>query len=179
MSAIPVHPARGHGVQRKPEGFHARVLTGTDWFKHYYTGERVAILATGAEAASILPEVLRTAASVTVFEESPTWVTPVPVPLGPLRRTASRIWLRASVRDAWTRRQLTPHKQFDSSRVTVSPSYYAALHNPRTRLIHWPVYAIVANGVRCADGVEYQADTIILGATSRLAHSTLPQGARS
>lgn len=179
MSAIPVHPARGHGVQRKPEGFQARLLTGTDWFKHYYTGERVAILATGSEAASILPEVLRTAASVTVFEESPTWVTPVPVPLGPLRRTASRIWLRASVRDAWTRRQLTPHKQFDSSRVTVSPSYYAALHNPRTRLIHWPVYAIVANGVRCADGVEYQADTIILGATSRLAHSTLPQGARS
>ena len=118
MSAIPVHPARGHGVQRKPEGFHARLLTGTDWFKHYYTGERVAILATGSEAASILPEVLRTAASVTVFEESPTWVTPVPVPLGPLRRTASRIWLRASVRDAWTRRQLTPHKQFDSSRVT-------------------------------------------------------------
>lgn len=179
MSAVPVRPARGRGVQREPEAFRARLLTGTDWFKHYYTGERVAILATGSEAASILPEVLHTAASVMVFEESPTWVTPVPVPLGPLRRTVSRIWLRASVPDAWTRRQLTPHKQFDSPRVTVSPSYYAALRDPRARLIHWPAYAIVANGVRCADGVEYQADTIILGATSRLAHSTLPQGSRS
>ena len=100
LSAVPVRPARGRGVQREPEAFRARLLTGTDWFKHYYTGERVAILATGSEAASILPEVLHTAASVMVFEESPTWVTPVPVPLGPLRRTVSRIWLRASVPDA-------------------------------------------------------------------------------
>ena len=43
----------------------------------------------------------------------------------------------------------------------------------------YPGAATQCRAAGCADGVEYQADTIILGATSRLAHSTLPQGARS
>ncbi|WP_134669455.1 MULTISPECIES: FAD-dependent oxidoreductase [unclassified Amycolatopsis] len=146
----------------------ARLLTGTDWFEHSYIDERVALLATGAEAASILPELLHTASSVVVFEESPAWVTPVGVPR-PLRRVAAKTWLRLAVRDAWTRRQLTPHRAYDSGRTQVSPSYYAALQDPRTRLVHWPAYAIVDQGVRAADGVEYRADTVVVGATSRFA----------
>lgn len=150
----------------------ARIVTGTAWFERYYDGERVALLATGAEAASILPELLQTAAAVTVFEESPTWVTPVPVPR-PLRRMASKAWLRLSVRDPWVRRQLTPHPAFDSPRTQVSPSYYAALQDPRTRLVHWPAYAIVEAGVRATDGVEYRVDTVVVGTTSRFAeHAT-------
>lgn len=147
-----------------------RVLTGTEWFEHYYDGERVALLATGGEAASILPELLHTAAAVVVFEESPTWVTPVGVP-GPLRRIASRAWLRLAVHDPWTRRQLTPHA-FDGARTRVSPSYYAALQDPRTRLVHWPAYEIVGGGVRAADGVEYRVDTVVVGTTSRFAATT-------
>lgn len=147
----------------------ARVLTGTEWFGRCYTGERVALLAVGAEAASILPELLHTAAAVTVFEESPTWVTPIGVPFAPLRRLAAKTFLRVAVRDKWTRRQLTPHARFDSDFTEVSPGYYAALQDPRTRLIHWPAYAIVDAGVRAADGVEYRADTIVVGTTSRFA----------
>lgn len=168
-SRRPPRPGSGRRPLPPTGAFRGRLLTGTDWFEHYYAGERVAILATGAEAASIVPEVLHTAAAVTVFEEAPTWVTPVRVPLRPLRGVASRAYLRLAVRDPWTRRQLTPHKRFDSRRVTVSPSYYAALQDPRTRLVHWPAYAIAEAGIRSADGVEHQVDTIIVGATSRFA----------
>ena len=149
--------------------FRGRLLIGTEWFEHYYTGERVALLATGAEAAEILPEILATADSVTVFEESSAWVVPLAVPTGRLGRLAARLYLRWSVSDAWTRRQLTPHKRYDAQRVTVNPSYYAALRDPRTRLVHWPAYAIAENGVRAVDGVEYQVDTVVVGATSKFA----------
>jgi cation diffusion facilitator CzcD-associated flavoprotein CzcO len=147
-----------------------RILTGTEWFENYYAGERVALLAAGAEAASILPELLHTAAAVTVFEESPAWITPVGVPTRLLRRVVAKAHLRKSVPDGWTRRQLTPHRRFDSRRVAVSPSYYAALRDPRTRLVHWPVYDIVDQGVRAADGVEYCFDTVVIGTSSRFAN---------
>ncbi|GAC57691.1 hypothetical protein GOHSU_23_00370 [Gordonia hirsuta DSM 44140 = NBRC 16056] len=79
-------PRRGPDALRDDAGlrpdFRGRLLTGTDWFEHSYAGERVALLATGAEAAEILPEVLTSAAAVTVFEERPTWVAPVGVPPG-------------------------------------------------------------------------------------------------
>lgn len=149
--------------------FDGLLLQGGAWFARDYAGQRVAILATGEEASSILPEVLRTAIRVTLFEEQPTWVTPVGVPTRPLRRAASRLYLRIAVPDAWTRRQLTPHRRFDPQRVTVNPSYYAALRHPRTRLVHWPAYAIVERGIRTADGVEHQVDVVIVGATSRFA----------
>lgn len=163
---------------KQPQGFKGKLLQGTDWFEHYYTGERVALLAAGVEAMSILPEILHTAAAVTVFEESPTWVTPVGMPTGVLQRLGAKAYLRLAVRDPWMRRQLTPHRSYDSPRVQVSPSYYAALQDPRTRLVHWPAYAIVEKGVRAADGVEYQIDTIVIGATSRFAGST-PQAGKN
>lgn len=147
--------------------FQGTLLGGTDWFARDYADQRVAILATGEEAASILPEVLRSASHVTVFEEQPSWIAPIAVPFRPLGRAASKLYLRIAVRDAWTRRQLTPHRRFDSGRVTVSPSYYSALQNPRTRLVHWPAYAIVEQGVRTADGVEHRVDVVIIGASSR------------
>lgn len=154
-----------------------RILRGTAWFENDYTGERVAILATGAEAASILPEVLHTAAAVTLFDERPAWITPVCVPSPILARTVARTYLRLSIPDAWTRRQLTPHARFDSGRVRVSPGYFAALRDSRTRLVHWPAYAIVERGVRAADGVEYRVDTVIVGATSQFANLAVPNGA--
>lgn len=144
-----------------------RILTGTEWFENYYAGERVALLACGAEAASILPELLHTAAAVTVFEESPAWITPIGVPTRLLRRIVAKAHLRRSIPDCWTRRQLTPHRRFDPQPVVVSPSYYSGLRDPRTRLVHWPVYDIVDQGVRAADGVEYRVDTVVIGTTSR------------
>lgn len=166
-------------MAKSDEEFRGRILHGTEWFENYYTDERVALLATGAEAAEILPELLHTAASVILFEESPTWVTPVRVPFGPLSRLTARAWLHLAVRDRWTRRQLTPDNRYDSTRVKVSPSYYAALQDPRTRLIHWPTYAISERGVRAVDGVEYRVDTIVIGATSKFSAQSKPANART
>lgn len=149
--------------------FAGDLLLGADWFARDYAGQRVALLASGEEAASILPEVLRTADRVTLFEETPSWIAPIGLPFGPLKRATSKIYLRLAVHDAWTRRQLTPHRRYDSRKVTVNPSYYAALQNPRTRLVHWPAYAIVENGVRSADGVEHQVDVVIVGSSSHFA----------
>ena len=85
-------------------GFDGLLLQGTDWFARDYAGQRVAILATGEEAASILPEVVRTASRVTVFEERPAWIAPIGLPTRRLRRATSKAYLRLAVRDAWTRR---------------------------------------------------------------------------
>lgn len=159
-------------LNARSQPFAGRFITGTDWFEQYYHGENVALLASGAEAASILPELLHTAERVTLFEEQPTWVTPVSVPLPIIQHIASRLYLHLAVADDWTRRNLTPHRRFGSRHVQVSPSYYAALQDPRTRLVHWPTYAIVEKGVRGVDGVEYRFDTIVIGSTSKYAATT-------
>lgn len=152
--------------------FDGRLIVGTGWFETYFAGERVALLATAAEAPAILPEILHSAETVTFFPEGTTWVTPIGVPGRTLRRLAARAQLRCAVRDAWQRRQLTPHR-FDDARTVVSPNYYAALRNPRTRVVHWPAYAIVRDGVRAADGVEYRVDTIVVSDASQFADQEL------
>ena len=155
------------------ERFDGRLIVGTGWFETYYPGQRVALLGTGAEAAAILPEVLHTAESVTFFPEGTVWVTPIDVPGRTLRRLVARSHLRCGVRDRWQRRQLTPHR-FDVAPTVVSPNYFAALRDPRTRVVHWPAYAIVRDGIRSADGVEYRVDTIIVGDSSQFADLTTP-----
>lgn len=165
---------RARPKAKPKDGFAGRLLTGTDWFETYYHGENVALLATGAEAASILPEILHTAARVTVFEESPAWIAPMGMPTRLLGHLASKAYLRLAVRDKWTRRNLTPHR-FDSDHIHVSPSYYSALQDRRTRLVHWPTYAIVEKGVRGVDGVEYRFDTIVVGTTSKYAQTSTAQ----
>lgn len=149
--------------------FRGPVLRGTDWFGHDFTDLRVAVLAPGREAAQIVPEVLATARSVKVFQEEPNWVTPLPMPGRAAGIAAARVFLRWQVKDPWLRRQLTPHRRFGSRRRVSSPGYYAALRRPNCTLITWPVYAVVADGVRTAEGVEHHVDCIVLGSASRLA----------
>jgi cation diffusion facilitator CzcD-associated flavoprotein CzcO len=43
---------------------------------HDLTGERVAVIGTGATAVQLIPEVARNAGSVTVFQRTPIWVAP-------------------------------------------------------------------------------------------------------
>lgn len=149
---------------------HAEVIRGAGWRGRDFTGLRVAVIASGAEAARIVPELVRTARFVKVFQQEPDWVLPRAVPApGGVRRAAARVHLRRRVRDPWTRRLLTPHRRFGSRRIAVSDDFYAALTRPNCKLIAWPVYAIVAGGVRTAEGIEHEADCIIVGATSPFA----------
>ncbi|HSV40614.1 MAG TPA: hypothetical protein VLI04_17760, partial [Nocardioidaceae bacterium] len=73
----------------------------------------------------------------------------------------ARLHLRFSVKDAWTRRLLTPGR-FGRRDVLVSAEFYRALEQPHCKLIAWPVYAIVPHGVRTAEGIEHRVDCIIL-----------------
>ncbi|AIY19357.1 FAD-dependent oxidoreductase [Pimelobacter simplex] len=145
-------------------GFRGEVLCGTAWRGRAFTGRSVAVIAPGREAAVIVPEVVRTARQVKVFQEEPDWLLPLPLPLPRvLARPAARLSLRLQVRDPWTRRRLTPDARFNRHRPRVDGRYYAALQEPHCTLISWPVYALVPGGVRSAEGIEHHVDCIILG----------------
>jgi cation diffusion facilitator CzcD-associated flavoprotein CzcO len=136
-----------------------KVLTGDDWRGHDFAGESVAVLAPTERAARIVPHLVRTARSVKVFQQEPAWMLPVPLPLVDSR--LARLHLRLSVKDAWTRRLLTPDRRFGRRGVVVSRRYYRALQAPNCKLIDWPVYAVLADGVRTAEGVEHRVDCLI------------------
>ncbi|MFJ8916983.1 FAD-dependent oxidoreductase [Amycolatopsis sp. NPDC102389] len=155
--------------------FRGEVLRGTEWFGHDFSGQRVAVVAPGREAAQIVPEVAATARSVKVFQEEPDWVVPMPVP-GPnvLGIAVARVFLRWQVKDPWIRRLLTPDRRFGSRRTAPGLGYYGALRRPGCKLITWPVYAFAPAGIRTAEGIEHQADVVVLGASSLFAKEGLP-----
>lgn len=145
------------------------LLRGTQWRGRAFTGQRVAVVAPGREAALIVPEVVRTARAVKVFQEEPDWLVPLPLPLpAALRRPVARLHLRLAVPDPWLRHRLTPDGRFNRRRPRVDGRYYAALQEPNCTLIAWPVYALVPGGIRSAEGIEHHVDCIILGASSVL-----------
>ncbi|WP_183093986.1 FAD-dependent oxidoreductase [Nocardioides stalactiti] len=173
-------------------GFLGEVLYGDAWRDHDFSGQRVAVLATGRDAARVLADVAWTARTVKVFLDDPDWVLPaLPGPLsgvvhaatwvpvaGPLtHRLLARAHLRLAVKDPWIRRLLTPDDRFTRHATTTSDLYYAALQDPHCKLIRWPVYAITAEGVRTAEGIEHQVDCIVVPAPERL--RPLPAPARA
>ncbi|WGX96431.1 hypothetical protein [Nocardioides sp. L-11A] len=145
-------------------GYAGELIRGDAWRGRAFTGLAVAVIAPGREAAVIVPELVRTARAVKVFQEEPDWLLPLPLPLpGRLARPAARIGLRLAVRDPWTRRRLTPDARFNRHRPRVDGRYYAALQEPHCTLVSWPVYALVPGGVRSAEGIEHHVDCIVLG----------------
>lgn len=146
------------------ESFRGEVIRGHDWFSRDFAGQRVAVVAPGRDAAQIVPEVAATARAVKVFQEEPDWVVPLRVPGGrAIGAAVARASLRRQVKDPWIRRLLTPHARFGSRQLAVGVGYYAALQRPNCKLIAWPVYAFVADGIRTAEGVEHHVDCIVLG----------------
>ncbi|BBX18393.1 4-hydroxyacetophenone monooxygenase [Mycolicibacterium duvalii] len=68
--------------------YRGRKIHSADWDHDYdVTGKRVAVIGTGASAVQIVPELVRKAAFVKVFQRTPGWVLPrldVPMP-GPVQ----------------------------------------------------------------------------------------------
>ncbi|WP_046321770.1 NAD(P)/FAD-dependent oxidoreductase [Mycobacterium sp. UM_Kg1] len=59
------------------ESFRGRVIHTTKWDDSYDpTGERIAVIGTGATAVQLIPELARTAADLTVYQRTPIWVVP-------------------------------------------------------------------------------------------------------
>lgn len=163
--------------------FAGEVLYGDAWRGHDFRGKRVAVLATGRDAARVVPRVAQTAASVKVFLEDADWVVPaLPRPLAGLmrvgaavpvvgsraRRSVARIHLRLAVKDPWTRRLLTPDDRFGAHATSASSGYYPTLQGERCKLIRWPVYALTEQGVRTAEGIEHRVDCLVIPAPGRL-----------
>lgn len=61
------------------ENFAGRIFHSSDWPDGYDgSGDRVAVIGTGASAVQIVPELQKKAALLTVFQRTPPWVLPKP-----------------------------------------------------------------------------------------------------
>lgn len=165
------------------------------------TGKRIGVIGTGASAVQIVPELVKTAAFVKVFQRTPGWVLPRPdvempasvqtlfgkvpaaqsfarqalfwgheacaaalvwnTPLSGLVATLGRAHLRATVKDAWLRRQLTPDFTPGCKRMLISNDYYPTLQRDNCKLIDWPIATLSPAGIRTSDGVEHHLDAIV------------------
>ncbi|MFE3544973.1 NAD(P)/FAD-dependent oxidoreductase [Nocardia sp. NPDC059177] len=151
--------------------------------RHEFTGERVAIIGSGAASARLLPGIAAEAARVTVFQTDAVWVLPrLPLPgvllrrtPQPLLRSAARANLRVQVRDSWLRHRLTPD---DDAGLTVHNSYYRALRQPGCALVTWPIARLAPLGVRTVDGIEHRVDTIVYADDDRHIVRTLRRAGR-
>jgi cation diffusion facilitator CzcD-associated flavoprotein CzcO len=166
------------------ETYRGRVIRADDWDVALVSRtDHVALVGVSANAARILPESVRTAASVKVFQQSAVWVLPrteLPAPavaraafaLVPARRRRALVrrvaahHLKRQVRDPWLRRQLTPARWARSTPL-VSSDFYPALQQPNCKLITWPIASISPTGVRTSDGVEHKVDCIVLADGTR------------
>lgn len=94
-------------------------------------------------------------------------------PLSNVVAQLGKAHLRATVKDPWLRRQLTPDFTPGCKRMLVSSDYYPALQRENCKLIDWPIATISPDGIRTSDGVEHRLDAIVF-ATGYDVHLTGP-----
>jgi cation diffusion facilitator CzcD-associated flavoprotein CzcO len=80
-----------------------------------------------------------------------------------LVQRASLALLRFQVRDPALRAKLTPGYQAGCKRILFANDYYPALGKPNVHVETGRITEITPKGVRTADGVEHEVDTIIYG----------------
>ncbi|MBE1496022.1 cation diffusion facilitator CzcD-associated flavoprotein CzcO [Amycolatopsis lexingtonensis] len=76
--------------------------------------------------------------------------------------------LRRQVRDPRLRAKLTPSYAFGCKRPTFSNAYYPALAAPNVDVVTDAIREITPEGIRTADGVEHEVDTIVFGTGFRM-----------
>ncbi|MDT5092642.1 MAG: hypothetical protein QOH60_2005 [Mycobacterium sp.] len=69
--------------------------------------------------------------------------------------------IRRSVTDRELRRKLTPRYTIGCKRILNSSTYYAAVANPKTKLITDGITRLTTDGIVTADGVEHKADVVV------------------
>ncbi len=75
--------------------------------------------------------------------------------------TLGKAQLRLQVKDAWMRRQLTPHFRAGCKRMLVTNDYYPALARDNCSLITWPIAKLVPQGIATCDGLIHEFDVIV------------------
>ncbi|MBS9532897.1 NAD(P)/FAD-dependent oxidoreductase [Mycobacterium sp. M1] len=98
------------------------------WDRDYdFTGKRVAVIGTGASAVQIVPELAEIAASVTVFQRTPTWV--LPRLDAALPRVARALFTRSGAARRIARSLLYWYHEFNALALV--------WNSPLTRLVSW------------------------------------------
>lgn len=74
------------------DNYQGKMFHTTQWDHDYdYTGKRVALIGTGSTGSQLLPRVAEKAASMTVYQRTPNWITPVASYRAPIAE--ERRWL--------------------------------------------------------------------------------------
>ncbi len=103
--------------------FAGRIFHSSQWPEEYDgTDERIAVIGTGASAVQIVPELQKTAASLTVFQRTPPWVLPKPnrarteEEMLPLRQSEQArqewFWRAIDDLDTWSKARITDGERF-------------------------------------------------------------------
>lgn len=110
------------------DSYRGQAMHSARWDHGYdFTGKRVAVIGTGASAVQIVPELTKTAESVTVFQRTPAWVLPradVAIPSA-VRRVFA--WMPATRRLART--LLYCHHEFNALALVWD--------SPLTQMLAW------------------------------------------
>jgi cation diffusion facilitator CzcD-associated flavoprotein CzcO len=80
----------------------------------------------------------------------------------PLVRAISRRQIEKAIEDPELRRKLTPTDEVGCKRVMLTDEWYPALAQPGVELVAERIEAVTPAGVRTADGVEREADVLVL-----------------
>lgn len=153
----------GLADMRGVDSYAGHKVHGPDWRSYDFTGMRVGVIDAGTGAIAIVPELVKRAEFVKLFQRAPSWVLPQQVFAGvpALGRQLARVHLRLMVKDPWLRRQLTPSPVQDCRHILVSADYYPALQRDNCKLIDWPIATLSPAGIRTSDGVEHHLDAIV------------------
>jgi cation diffusion facilitator CzcD-associated flavoprotein CzcO len=87
-----------------------------------------------------------------------------------LAQAYARLCLRVQVRNKPLRARLTPDYQPFCKRQVISGNYYRAISKPNATLVTESIVEITPTGIRTADGLDHDADAIVL-ATGFHAHN--------
>ncbi|GAA4753184.1 NAD(P)/FAD-dependent oxidoreductase [Gordonia alkaliphila] len=82
--------------------------------------------------------------------------------------------LRAQVRDADTRRRLTPTYDFGCKRPTFSNTYFRVFNQPNVSLQTSSIERVEPDGIVCADGTKVMVDTLVLATGFNLWDTNFP-----
>jgi cation diffusion facilitator CzcD-associated flavoprotein CzcO len=182
--------------------FRGRTFHSSAWDHARSTaGERVASIGTGASAIQYVPEIAADAASLTVFQRTPIWVSPrYDEPFTPeqqelferdpdealkVRDAAfqayeaanfsadsemtkgltdmARQYLARKIADPDLRAKLTPAYPVGCKRPLQSRTWFPTFSRPNVSLETAPIVEFTEIGLRTADGVEHEFDTVIYG----------------
>ncbi len=80
----------------------------------------------------------------------------------PLFRAISRRQIGKAIEDAELRRKVTPTDEVGCKRIMLTDDWYPALTQPNVELVSERIGTVTANGIRDANGVEREADLLVL-----------------